>query len=194
MDKKGKNANPESQGSEQETTEALLEEGRVFRPLPQLVVDANLNPNDYGEAVKRGRYDLEGFWEEAAEDLSWFKKWDKVLDRSDAPFFKWFVGGKTNIAYNALDRHISTHRKNKVAIIHEREDGSRERMTYFDLYRAANKFANVLKALGIIPTSRISPLSCWAVPRWVPFTAWCMAALALRPFGNGSTMPKPGWW
>jgi acetyl-CoA synthetase len=134
---------------EKETTEALLAEGRIFRPLPQLVVDANLNPNDYEEAVERGQEDLEGFWEEAAEDLHWFKKWDKVLDRSDAPFFKWFVGGKTNIAYNALDRHISTDLKNKVAIIYEGEDGTRERMTYYDLYRAANRFANVLKSIGI---------------------------------------------
>ncbi|MBN1843946.1 MAG: acetyl-coenzyme A synthetase, partial [Deltaproteobacteria bacterium] len=76
--------------SEKETTEALLEEGRVFRPLPHLVVDANLDPNDYEDAVKRGRMDVEEFWEEAAHELDWFKKWDKVLDRSDAPFFKWF--------------------------------------------------------------------------------------------------------
>jgi acetyl-CoA synthetase len=141
---------------EKETTEALLAEGRIFRPLPQLVVDANLNPNDYEEAVARGQEDLEGFWEEAAEDLHWFKKWDKVLDRSDAPFFKWFVGGKTNIAYNALDRHISTDLKNKVAIIYEGEDGTRERMTYYDLYRAANRFANVLKSIGIKKGDRVA--------------------------------------
>jgi acetyl-CoA synthetase len=141
---------------EKETTEALLAEGRIFRPLPQLVADANLNPNDYEEAVARGQEDLEGFWEEAAEELHWFKKWDKVLDRSDAPFFKWFVGGKTNIAYNALDRHISTDLKNKVAIIHEGEDGIRERMTYYDLYRAANRFANVLKSIGIKKGDRVA--------------------------------------
>jgi len=146
----------EEGASEKETTEALLVEDRIFRPLPQLVVDANLNPNEYEQAVSKGRHDLEGFWEEAAEDLHWFKKWDTVLDRSDAPFFKWFSGGKTNIAYNALDRHIDTHRKNKVAIIHEKENGERERMTYYDLYRAANKFANVLKSLGIGKGDRIA--------------------------------------
>jgi acetyl-CoA synthetase len=143
-------------GSETETTETLLAEDRVFRPLPQLVVDANLNPNDYEEAVEKGRSDLEGFWEEAAHDIDWFKKWNKVLDRSDAPFFKWFVGGKINIAYNALDRHVKTHRKNKVAIIYETEGGSRERMTYYDLYRAANQFANVLKSLGIAKGDRVA--------------------------------------
>ncbi len=139
-----------------ETTDTLLDENRVFRPLPQLVVDANLNPNAYEEAVKRGKYDLEGFWAEAAGELDWFRKWDKTLDRSNAPFFKWFVGGKVNIAYNALDRHILTHRKNKVAIIHERENGERERMTYYDLYRAANKFANALKSLGIKKGDRVA--------------------------------------
>jgi acetyl-CoA synthetase len=149
-------SNKEKVQPEKETTEALLAEGRVFRPLPQLVVDANLNPNDYEDAVKQGRSDLEAFWGEAAHELNWFKQWDKVLDRSDAPFFNWFVGGKTNIAYNALDRHVKTHRKNKVAIIFESESGARERMTYYDLYRAANKFANVLKSLGIRKGDRVA--------------------------------------
>ena len=71
-----------------------------------MVVNANINPNDYENAVKKGKTDLEGFWEEAAMELDWFKKWDKVLDRSEAPFFKWFANAKTNIAYNALDRHV----------------------------------------------------------------------------------------
>ena len=146
----------EQASHEKETTEALLAEERVFRPLPQLVVDANLNPNDYEAAVSKGRHDLEGYWEEAAEELYWFKKWDTVLNRSDAPFFKWFEGGKTNIAYNALDRHIHSHRKNKVAIIHEKESGERERMTYYDLYRAANQFANVLVSLGIGKGDRVA--------------------------------------
>ena len=149
-------SNKEKVESKKETTEALLAEGRVFRPLPQLVVDANLNPNDYENALKQGQSNLEEFWEKAADELDWFKKWDKVLDRSDAPFFKWFTCGKTNIAYNALDRHIKTHRKNKVAIIFESEGGARERMTYYDLYRAANKFANVLKSLGIKKGDRVA--------------------------------------
>jgi len=148
--------NKEGLDPEKETTEALLPENRVFRPLPQLVVDANLNPNDYEEAVQKGQSDMEGFWEEAAQELDWFKPWDTVLDRSDAPFFKWFVGAKTNIAYNALDRHIVSHRKNKVAIIAESESGARERMTYYDLYRAANRFANVLKSLGIQKGDRVA--------------------------------------
>ncbi len=156
MEAKADEVNGEQGLDEKKTTVALLAEERVFRPLPQLVIDANLNPNDYEQAVKKGRDDLEGFWEEAAEELHWFKKWDTVLNRSDAPFFKWFEGGKTNIAYNALDRHINTHRKNKVAIIHEKESGERERMTYYDLYRSANQFANALKSLGIGKGDRVA--------------------------------------
>jgi len=156
MGAKADEVNGEQNVAEKETTVALLEEERLFRPLPQLVVDANLNPNNYEEAVNKGKHDLEGFWEEAAEDLHWFKKWDTVLNRSDAPFFKWFEGGKTNIAYNALDRHIDTHRKNKVAIIHEKESGERERMTYYDLYRSTNQFANALTSLGIGKGDRVA--------------------------------------
>ena len=142
--------------TEKETTQALLQEERVFRPLPEVVVNANLNPNDYDEALHKGKYDLEGYWEEAAHDLHWYKKWEMVLDRSDAPFFKWFKGGKTNIAYNCLDRHVQSDRKNKVAIIFESENGERERYTYYDLYRAANRFANVLKSLGIKRGDRVA--------------------------------------
>ena len=178
--------------SEKETTEALLEEGRVFRPLPQLVIDANLNPNDYEAALKEGRSDLDGFWEKAAHELDWFKKWNTVLDRSDAPFFKWFVGAKTNIAYNALDRHVKTHRKNKVAIIYESESGARERMTYYDLYRSANKFANVLNSLGIkkgdrvgiylpnIPEIAIAMLGCAKIGAIHSVVYAGFSALALR--------------
>ncbi|HID28690.1 MAG TPA: hypothetical protein EYP19_01650, partial [Desulfobacterales bacterium] len=142
--------------SERETTEALMQEERLFRPLPELVVNANINPLQYEEAVKKGTEDLEGFWEEAANELDWFRKWDKVLDRSEAPFYKWFVNGKTNIALNALDRHVKTHRKNKVAVIFESEEGVRARMTYYDLYRYTNMLANALTALGVTKGDRVT--------------------------------------
>jgi len=71
-----------------------MDEKRIYRPLPEMVVNANIDPNDYENAVKKGKTDLEGFWEEAAMELDWFRKWDKVLDRSEAPFFKWFVNAK----------------------------------------------------------------------------------------------------
>jgi len=142
--------------TDRETTVALMDERRLFRPLPELVVNANIDPNHYETAVKKGTQDLEGFWEEAAQELDWFRKWDRVLDRTDAPFYKWFVNAKTNIAYNALDRHVKTHRKNKVAIIFESEAGVRARMTYYDLYRYSNMFANALTALGVTKGDRVT--------------------------------------
>ena len=159
--------------AERETTEALMQEKRLFRPLPELVVDANINPNQYKQAVKKGMQDLEGFWEEAAQELDWFRKWDKVLDRAEAPFFKWFVNGKTNIAYNALDRHVKTHRKNKVAVIFESEEGVRARMTYYDLYRYTNMLANALTALGVTKGDRVTLY----LPN-IPHTAIAMLACA----------------
>jgi acetyl-CoA synthetase len=177
---------------EKESIEAMLAEGRLFRPQPKLVADAVLSPDKYEEVMKQGRFDFEKFWESAAEELDWFEKWDTVLDRSDAPFFKWFPGGKTNIAYNALDRHIKTHRKNKVALIFESESGGRERMTYYDLYRAANKFANVLKSLGIrkgdrviiylpnIPEIAITMLGCAKIGAIHSVVYAGFSALALR--------------
>ena len=159
--------------AERETTEALMQEKRLFRPLPELVVDANINPNQYKQAVKKGMQDLEGFWEEAAQELDWFRKWDKVLDRAEAPFFKWFVNGKTNIAYNALDRHVKTHRKNKVAVIFESEKGVRARMTYYDLYRYTNMLANALTALGVTKGDRVTLY----LPN-IPHTAIAMLACA----------------
>jgi acetyl-CoA synthetase len=140
-----------------EATEALLGEQRVFRPLPEVVVEANVSPKEYQEALERGLRDPEGFWEEAAEELDWFKKWDKVLDESNAPFYKWFVGAKCNITYNAVDRHIKTHRKNKVAIIWQGEPvNEKKKLTYYELYRRVNKFANVLKSLGLKKGDRVA--------------------------------------
>ena len=66
------------------------------------------------------------FWAERAEELEWYQKWDQVLDDSQAPFYKWFAGGKTNIVHNALDRHMKTWRKNKLALIWEGEPGDSE--------------------------------------------------------------------
>ncbi len=140
-----------------DATEALLAEQRVFRPLPEVVVEANVSPKEYQEALERGLRDPEGFWEEAAEELDWFKKWDKVLDESNAPFYKWFVGGKCNITYNAVDRHIKTHRKNKVAIIWQGEPvKEKKKLTYYELYRRVNKFANILKSLGLKKGDRVA--------------------------------------
>ncbi len=91
----------------------------------------------------------EEFWSEQAEKLHWFKKWDKVLDDSNPPFYKWFTGGKTNIVYNALDRHQFTATRNKLALIWEGEPGDLRTFSYHALNREVCQFANVLKSMGV---------------------------------------------
>ncbi len=135
--------------------DSLLQEERIFRPLPQMVIDANINPQEYAAVMKKCKESYLEYWEDAARELDWFKKWDKVLDDSQAPFYKWFTGAKCNIAYNALDRHIETANKNKLALIWEGEPGDTKKFTYYELYRAVNKFANALRSLGIKKGDRV---------------------------------------
>ncbi len=116
---------------------------------PSEEVKSQANVKDYDSLYKRSIEDREGFWAERAEDLEWFQKWDKVLDDSKKPFYKWFVGGKTNIVQNAIDRHLKTWRKNKVALIWEGEPGDVKTYSYHALDREVSKFANVLKSMGV---------------------------------------------
>jgi len=95
------------------------------------------------------------FWSAQARNLKWFKEWDRVLDWNP-PFAKWFVGGTLNASVNCLDRHIETDTKNKVAIIWESENGDTTTLSYFQLYRQVNKFANVLKGLGVTKGDRVT--------------------------------------
>jgi len=142
---------PEGSG----TLDTLLCEERVFRPMPRIVAEANMNPQDMAIARARAENDWLGFWEEAAEELSWFRKWDAVLDDSAAPFYRWFAGARCNIVYNALDRHIETANKNKLALIWEGEPGDTRKLTYYELYREVNKAANALRAAGIGKGDRV---------------------------------------
>lgn len=140
---------------QQGALDALLQEERVFRPLPQMLSQANVTPQRLKAAREAAEKDYLGYWEEAAEELDWFKKWETVLDDSEAPFFKWFPGAKCNIVYNALDRHIETANKNKLALIWEGEPGDTRKLTYYELYRAVNRFANALRTLGISRGDRV---------------------------------------
>ena len=81
--------------------------------------------------------------------LNWFQRWDQVLDESDKPFYKWFVNGKINMAYNAVDRWIDTEKRNQLAILYINERGDERKLTYYELYREVNKMANALKNLGV---------------------------------------------
>ena len=105
----------------------------------------------YAEAAA----DPQAFWAKQAEDLHWFKKWDTVLEWNE-PFAKWFVGGKLNISYNCLDRHLDTWRKNKAAIIWEGEPGEIKTITYLQLHQEVCRFANVLKKLGVKTGDRVA--------------------------------------
>ncbi|MCI0419776.1 MAG: acetate--CoA ligase [Acidobacteria bacterium] len=132
--------------------EALLAEERTFEPPRALREQANINDPTIYERAKK---DPEGFWAEAAKSLDWFKPWDKVLEWNP-PLAKWFVGSKINVSYNCLDRHVKTWRRNKAALIWEGEPGEERVLTYADLYREVNKFANVMKKLGIGKGDRVT--------------------------------------
>ncbi len=130
-------------------------EGDVYFPSDEVVAQANV-PN-WDEMANFALKDLEGFWAERAQELEWFEKWDKVLDDSNKPFFKWFTGGKVNIVHNCLDRHLKTWRKNKLALIWVSEDGKEERtFSYFSLNREVNRFANIIKAMGVTKGDRVT--------------------------------------
>jgi len=138
---------------------SVMEETRVFEPPEELSRQAYFGGLDeYMEMYQRSIDDPEGFWGELAEQLDWYRKWDRVLeyDFTEANV-KWFLGGKINVAYNCLDRHLDTWRKNKAAIIWEGEPAGESRTyTYQELHHEVCKFANVLKKLGVSRGDRVS--------------------------------------
>ncbi len=98
----------------------------------------------------------EQFFSNAANILDWYRKWDKVLDDSNAPFFRWYTGGKLNISYNAIDRHVESFRKNKAAFILLGENGEEKIVTYHGLLRRVNSFSKTLKDLGVSKGDRVA--------------------------------------
>ncbi len=136
-----------------EKSEVLLKIGEKYNPPKGIVERAWIK--DYESLYKRSVEDPEGFWGEVAEELYWFKKWDKVLEWN-FPYAKWFVGGKTNITYNCLDRHIKKGKGDKIAYIFIDEENREKRISYKDLLSLVNRIANALKDLGIKKGDRIS--------------------------------------
>jgi acetyl-CoA synthetase len=132
---------------------ALLHEYRVFEPPAEFRANAIVKDTTPYEEAER---DPEGFWAQFASELEWTRRWTTVLDWSDPPHAKWFVGGRINVSVNCVDRHIRTARRNKAALIWEGEPGDRRTLTYFDLYRQVSAFANVLKALGVTKGDRVA--------------------------------------
>ncbi len=136
--------------------ESVLHEARVFPPPADFAAKAHVKSfEEYEELYASAAADPESFWATQAETLHWFKKWDRVLEWNE-PFAKWFVGGKLNVSYNCLDRHLESWRKNKAAIIWEGEPGEVRTLTYLQLYSKVSRFANVLKKLGVQTGDRVA--------------------------------------
>jgi acetyl-CoA synthetase len=132
-----------------ENIESQLNEQRVFPPSPDFSKRAHIQSADmYDAIVRRAHEDPEGYWAGIASELHWFEPWQKVLEWN-LPFAKWFVGGKTTVSYNCIDRHLQTARKNKIALLWEGEPGDVRALSYQMLHREVCRFANVLKSLGL---------------------------------------------
>jgi acetyl-CoA synthetase len=136
--------------------DSTLRENRVFPPPPEFSAKAHIKSlEEYESLYKKSIDDPEAFWAGAAQELHWFKTWDKVLEWNE-PSAKWFVGGKLNLSYNCVDRHALGVRASKTALIWEGEPGEIRRLTYAELHVEVQKFANALKALGIQKGDRVA--------------------------------------
>ncbi|HTI51962.1 MAG TPA: AMP-binding protein, partial [Planctomycetaceae bacterium] len=173
---------------------SVLQETRTFAPPAEFTAAAHIKSEaQYFEMWQRAKDDPSGFWGELAGQLDWSRKWDKVLE-GRMPDTKWFVGGRLNASHNCLDRHLTTWRKNKAALIWEGEPGDTRVLTYQDLHREVCKFANVLKQLGIktgdrvtlympmIPELAIAMLACARIgaPHSIIFGGFSADAVAER--------------
>lgn len=128
--------------------------GEVYYPSEQVVQNANVQNVD--ELYQWAFENPLEFWEQRANEYEWYSKWDKVLDDSNKPFFKWFTNAQVNIVHNALDRHQKTATREKIAYYWEGEPGDSREITYGELYVEVNKFANVLKSLGVVKGDRVT--------------------------------------
>ncbi len=139
--------------AEKEKLEVLLKVREKYEPSKEVVERAWIK--DYESLYQESIKDREGFWAKVAEELEWFQKWDKVLEWN-YPYAKWFVGAKTNITYNCLDRNVKEGRRNKVAYIYIDEDNNEKKITYGELLELVNRLANGLKSLGVKKGDRVS--------------------------------------
>ena len=137
--------------------ESVSHEHRKFAPSSEFVDAAHISGDSaYRALYEKSVQDPEAFWAEAAGELHWFKKWDTVLDDSDAPFFRWFDGSRTNLSYNCLDRHIDEGRGEKIAIHWEGEPGDSRDISYSQLHLEVCRLANALKSRGVQKGDRIA--------------------------------------
>jgi acetyl-CoA synthetase len=176
--------------SQNASLDALLTENRTFPPTSEFAAQANATSALYDEAAA----DREAFWAKQAERLHWDTKWSQVLDWSEAPFAKWFVGGKLNVAYNCVDRHVEAGHGEQVAINWEGEPGDNRQITYSQLSDHVCRAANALSELGVgtgdrvaiympmIPETVIAMLACarLGAPHTVVFGGFSAGALRDR--------------
>src|SRR4051794_2045056 len=173
-----------------ETLENLLREERRFPPSADFAAAAVASADLYDQAGA----DRLAFWADQAKQLDWASEWTETLDWSDAPFARWFVGGKLNVAYNCVDRHVEAGNGDRVAIHFEGEGGDTRTITYADLQREVSRTANALTELGVgtgdtvaiympmIPETVFSMLACARVgaPHSVVFGGFSAEALHTR--------------
>ncbi len=173
-------------------------QSELVNPPEDIVKKANIK--DYDTLYKKSIEDPESFWADEAKKLHWFKKWKKVIDDEEKPFYKWFTGGQINVVSNAIDRHLKSWRRNKLALIWEGEPGDVKTMSYHALDREVSKFANILKSMGVtkgeivtiympqIPELAIAMLACAKVgaAHSVVYGGFSVEALASRIDDSGS--------
>src|SRR5882762_5960847 len=136
--------------------DSLLREDRVFPPPAEFAARAHVRSlEEYERMYKRSIESPDEFWAEAAKELDWFAPWTRVLDGT-GPHAKWFVGGKLNLCYNSVDRHATGARRDKVALLWEGEPGEVRKLTYGELHVQVQRFANVLKGLGVKRGDRVA--------------------------------------
>ncbi|MFM7210898.1 MAG: acetate--CoA ligase, partial [Actinomycetota bacterium] len=176
--------------SESEALANLLQEDRAFAPSPEFAAQANATPEMYDEAAR----DRLAFWAKQAERLSWDTPWSQVLDWSAAPFSRWFVDGRLNVAYNCVDRHVEDGYGDQVALYFEGEPGDTRAVTYAELHKEVCKAANALTELGVeagdrvaiympmIPEAVVAMLACARIgaPHSVVFAGFSAEALRTR--------------
>jgi acetyl-CoA synthetase len=177
---------------------------KFYPPSAEFAASARIGDmTAYQRMFDEAKEDPEAFWSHiAGESIHWFKPWDKTLDSSEAPFYKWFVGGQTNMAYNCLDRHAASGRKDKPAIIWEGEPGDQRTLTYEQLAGDVKRFANAIKKLGyktgdraiiymgMVPELPVAMLACarLGMPHSVVFGGFSAEALKTRILDLDATL------
>ncbi|MBM3229967.1 AMP-binding protein, partial [Candidatus Parvarchaeota archaeon] len=143
-----------SLASAKATTEVLQNEKKIYKPAASVLKHAVIK--NAAKARREAEKDRLAYWAKAARELSWYKPFKSILDKSKAPFYQWFKDGQCNIVANAIDRHLGTATEKKTAILWESDMGKKRRLTYGQLNREVCRLANGLKHLGIKKGDRVA--------------------------------------